>query len=121
MNLRISFRAFSQIMSDGWVESATVKTEDFHCPLDLTCNIPAPLPARAGQFQEQLRSPNKQALPMINGSLTNSPTSSSSSHELEEEGGSMGYNPTGSTGGLSQLSIFRRETHNPLQVISFVY
>ena len=116
-----SSRPFSQIMSGNWDDHSTstaiVKSEvttDFHYPLDLTCNVPPP-PTR-GQtvpYTIQPLEASKQLLPTINGcSLTSSPTSSSSSIEHEDE--AMGYNPSGS---VSQLSIFRRQTNNSLQVI----
>jgi len=80
---------------------------------DLTCNVPPP-PTR-GQtvpYTIQPLEASKQLLPTINGcSLTSSPTSSSSSIEHEDE--AMGYNPSGS---VSQLSIFRRQTNNSLQL-----
>ena len=117
---------FSQIMSGNWDDHSTstaiVKSEvttDFHYPLDLTCNVPRPtrgqtVPYTIQPLEDTNQTSRTQLLPMINGcSLTSSPTSSSSSIEHEDE--AMGYNPTGST--VSQLSIFRRQTNNSLQVI----
>ena len=114
-------------MSGNWdadhsTSTAIVKSEvstDFHYPLDLTCNVPRPtrgqtVPYTIQPLEDTNQTSRTQLLPMINGcSLTSSPTSSSSSIEHEDE--AMGYNPTGST--VSQLSIFRRQTNNPLQVI----
>ena len=95
----------------GWETTTTstaVKSEpDFHYPLDLTCNVPQSVAIRQATGNPT-QIPTSQ---MINGSLTSSPTSSSSSHEQEEE--TMGYHPSGT---ISQLSIFRRQANNPLQV-----
>ena len=112
----IPSRAFSQIMS-GWESTATttstVKSEpDFHYPLDLTCNVPQSVAIRQAPGNPT-QIPTSQ---MINGSLTSSPTSSSSSLEQEEE--NMGYHPSGT---ISQLSIFRRQANNPLQVNKIRY
>lgn len=85
---------------------------------DLTCNVPRPtrgqtVPYTIQPLEDTNQTSRTQLLPMINGcSLTSSPTSSSSSIEHEDE--AMGYNPTGST--VSQLSIFRRQTNNSLQL-----
>ena len=120
-------------MSGNWDDHSTstaiVKSEvstDFHYPLDLTCNVPRPtrgqtVPYTIQPLEDTNQTSRTQLLPMINGcSLTSSPTSSSSSleHEDEAAAAAMGYHPTGT---ISQLSIFRRQTNNPLQVIHFAF
>ena len=122
-------------MSGNWDHSTTtattsatsiVKSEtmDFHYPLDLTCNVTTSAPIRGQTIPFTIQPLENKSTkstvglqPMITGcSLTSSPTSSSSSleHEDEAAAAAMGYHPTGT---ISQLSIFRRQTNNPLQVI----
>merc|ERR1712012_1160675 len=97
--------------------------EDKQHQTDLTCNVTTSPPIRGQTIPFTIQPLENKSTkstvglqPMITGcSLTSSPTSSSSSleHEDEAAAAAMGYHPSGT---ISQLSIFRRQTNNPLQL-----